>query len=199
MVSAALTCCAVYGTGVRDSLFLDGTWTAVTETGVSHEVVLPGTADENRLGTRNPDTSCTSGLTRLYPFEGVVTYTKSVRIPRSFSGKRLRLVLERTKPSVLRVDGDSIGSFGHILINHSGLHRRFCRYKCIHFCQLDLKCITCRNPQFACLERIDADQLERRNRADVHRGKRFGVHFFNEDLSGRGGRKCRCVHESGFK
>ncbi len=118
MVSAALTCCAAYGTGVRDSLFLDGTWTAVTETGVSHEVVLPGTADENRLGTRNPDTSCTSGLTRLYPFEGVVTYTKSVRIPRSFSGKRLRLVLERTKPSVLRVDGDSIGSFGHILSPH---------------------------------------------------------------------------------
>ena len=118
IVSAALMCCAVYGTGVRDSLFLGGTWTAVTENVVFREVVLPGSADENRLGTRNSDTSCTSGLTRLWPFEGVVTYTKSVRIPRSFSGKRLRLVLERTKPSVLLVDGDSIGSFGHILSPH---------------------------------------------------------------------------------
>ena len=118
IVSAVLTCCAAYGAGVRDSLFLDGTWTAMTEDGVCREVVLPGTADENRLGPENTDTSCTSGLTRLYPFEGVVTYTRNVRIPRSFSGKRLRLVLERTKPSVLRVDGDSTGSFGHILTPH---------------------------------------------------------------------------------
>ena len=118
IVSAVLTCCAAYGAGVRDSLFLDGTWTAMTEDGVCREVVLPGTADENRLGPENTDTSCTSGLTRLYPFEGVVIYTRNVRIPRTFSGKRLRLVLERTKPSVLRVDGDSTGSFGHILTPH---------------------------------------------------------------------------------
>ena len=118
--AAVLASCAVCGAGVRDSLPLDGKWTALAEiqadgTVACREVMLPGTTDENRLGKRNTDTMKTSGLTRLYPFEGRVTYTKTVRIPRSFSGKKLRLVLERTKPSVLYVDGDSIGSCGNIL------------------------------------------------------------------------------------
>ena len=121
-VAAVLACCAVCGAGVRDSLFLDGTWNAVPvlsqasgQSAECREVHLPGTADENRLGERNADTSVTSALTRLYPFEGKAVYSRTVRIPRSFSGKRLRLVLERTKPSVLYVDGDSIGSLGNIL------------------------------------------------------------------------------------
>lgn len=121
-VAAVLAYCTLCGAGVRDSLFLDGAWNAETvQSGASgqalacREVYLPGTADENRLGERNTDTLMTSALTRLYPFEGKAVYSRTVRIPSSFSEKRLRLVLERTKPSVLYVDGDSIGSLGNIL------------------------------------------------------------------------------------
>lgn len=137
---AVLANCALCGAGVRDSLFIDGEWTAsavsanaetavVTEAaGVAEDavnasggvvtgsrVILPGSADENRLGARNPDTLNTSGLTRLYPFEGRAVYSRKVRIPRSFAHRRLRLVLERTKPSTLYVDGDSVGTLGNIL------------------------------------------------------------------------------------
>ena len=129
---AVLANCALCGAGGRDSLFIDGEWTASavpsdTEKAVGYavnasdgvvdgrRVLLPGSADENRLGARNPDTLNTSGLTRLCPFEGRAVYSRKVRIPRSFAHRRLRLVLERTKPSTLYVDGDSIGTLGNIL------------------------------------------------------------------------------------
>ena len=124
--------CALCGAGGRDSLFIDGEWTACavpsdTEKAVGYavnasdgvvdgrRVLLPGSADENRLGARNPDTLNTSGLTRLCPFEGRAVYSRKVRIPRSFAHRRLRLVLERTKPSTLYVDEDSVGTLGNIL------------------------------------------------------------------------------------
>ena len=79
---------------------------------------LPGTTDENRLGDGRHSTQTTSQLTRLYPYSGQVTYERDVVVPASWSGKRLRLVMERTKPSTLWVDGDSIGSHGHIYAPH---------------------------------------------------------------------------------
>lgn len=39
-------------------------------------------------------------------------------IPVSWSGKKIRLIMERTKPSTLWIDGDSIGSYGHIYAPH---------------------------------------------------------------------------------
>ena len=73
---------------------------------------LPGTTDESHLGPGNTDTSSTACLTRLFPYRGVVAYTRTVDIPASCCGDdcRLALVMERTKPSTLFVDGDSIGS-----------------------------------------------------------------------------------------
>lgn len=79
---------------------------------------LPGTTDENRLGPGCTDTSATHQLTRRYPFAGSVEYTRRVTIPDSFAGRRLRLFIERTKPSTLRIDGDSIGSCGHLYAPH---------------------------------------------------------------------------------
>lgn len=99
--------------GQRATLDLSGTWT--TPIG---ECRLPGTTDESHLGEYGLDTAVTSRPGRLYTYSGTLVYERKVKIPRSFSGKSLRLVMERTKPSTLWVDGDSIGSFGHIYAPH---------------------------------------------------------------------------------
>lgn len=79
---------------------------------------LPGTTDENKLGDEIHPTNVTFQLTRLFPYSGKVYYAKDVIIPTSMSDKRLALVMERTKPSTLWIDGDSIGSIGHIYAPH---------------------------------------------------------------------------------
>lgn len=94
----------------REFIPLAGTWQ--TELG---GVGLPGTIDESRLAPRNTDTLNTSRLTRLHPYEGKVTYTREVEIPASSAHKEWRLIMERTKPSVLRIDGDSMGTSSLIL------------------------------------------------------------------------------------
>lgn len=82
------------------------------------DCVLPGTTDENHLGSGQHPTNVTTQLTRLYPFVGVVEYERTVQITKAMSRKSLSLHLERTKPSTLWVDGDSIGSFGHLFSPH---------------------------------------------------------------------------------
>lgn len=111
---AVLSSTVLYGaTGGRDSLFLDGVWNSSLG-----PCMLPGTTDGNSLGHRNLCGKITSGLTRLYPYEGRVTYTRTVDIPEDFSGKRLSLVLERTKPVELQVDGKYTGRLDHLLTPH---------------------------------------------------------------------------------
>lgn len=97
----------------RSRVDLQGLWS--TQLG---NCQLPGTTDESKLGDGRHPTNVTSQLTRLFPYSGKVTYTKEVTIPRSMSAKRLTLVMERTKPSTLWIDGDSIGSLGHIYSPH---------------------------------------------------------------------------------
>lgn len=97
----------------RAYIDLSGTWNSSLG-----ECLLPGTTDENRLGTGDHPTDVTTQLTRLFPYEGVVTYTREVEIPADFADKRLTLIMERTKPSTLFVDGDSIGHFGHLYAPH---------------------------------------------------------------------------------
>ena len=45
-------------------------------------------------------------------------YEKDVEIPVQMEGKRLILFMERTKPSTLWIDGDSVGTLGHIYAPH---------------------------------------------------------------------------------
>jgi len=97
----------------RSRMELQGIWS--TQLG---NCQLPGTTDENKLGDGKHPTNVTSQLTRLFPYSGKVIYTKEVTIPRSMSGKRLVLFMERTKPSTLWIDGDSIGSIGYIYSPH---------------------------------------------------------------------------------
>jgi hypothetical protein len=97
----------------RERIDLSGMW--MSEKGV---VKLPGTMDESRLPRRNTDTTSTSNLTRLYPYLGVATYKKEIIIPPSFTGKHIILFMERTKPSTVWIDGDSVASQSHIQVPH---------------------------------------------------------------------------------
>ncbi len=82
------------------------------------ECRLPGTTDESRLGGGVHPTDVTTQLTRLFPYSGVVTYERDVEIPESMVGKSVRLVMERTKPSTVWMDGDSIGSSNRLYAPH---------------------------------------------------------------------------------
>lgn len=97
----------------RESLDLSGQWHSSLG-----ECQLPGTTDENRLGGGNHATDVTTQLTRLYPYSGKVVYEREVDIPASMQGQRLTLYMERTKPSTLWVDGDSIGSICQLYAPH---------------------------------------------------------------------------------
>lgn len=109
----ALPLAAQTYTEERGLLDLSGEWNSSLGT-----CRLPGTTDENRLGDGKHPTHVTTQLTRLYPYRGKVAYERTVTLPASFSGKKLFLVMERTKPSTLWVDGDSIGSRGNIYAPH---------------------------------------------------------------------------------
>lgn len=98
---------------LREQISLAGEWSS--SLGVCN---LPGTTDENCLGSGQHDTTVTYQLTRLYPYSGKVTYTREIIIPESFKKKKLYLEMERTKPSTLWVDGDSIGALGHLYAPH---------------------------------------------------------------------------------
>ena len=98
----------------RSRINLSGEW----KTGLG-TCVLPGTTDENRLGQKQTDTSETGRLSRIYPFSGKLEYEKDITVPENFAeGKRLRLVMERTKPTTLRIDGKSIGKRNSLLTPH---------------------------------------------------------------------------------
>lgn len=97
----------------RKRIDLSGKW----DTNLG-KCVLPGTTDENRLGTRNTDTTCTSQLTREYSYRGKVEYTKSIDIPDEFTEGTLCLHMERTKCSTLIVDKDTVGHINQLYAPH---------------------------------------------------------------------------------
>lgn len=99
---------------IRQRVDLAGVWQSSLG-----ECTLPGSTDENRLGSGEHPTDITSRLTRKYPYQGVVEYTRQIQIPSSMADCRLTLYMERTKPSTLFIDGDSISSQGHIYAPHS--------------------------------------------------------------------------------
>ncbi len=111
---------------VRDVVSLDGKWDFAldsvgsgdqiysTSTSFDDWVVLPGTTDTNRKGSRNVNSTETTYLTRKYSYRGKAWYSKVVEIPKSWSSKRIELELERTKPSVVYVDGKRVGSSDNI-------------------------------------------------------------------------------------
>ena len=110
---ATMLCALCAQAQERAFLSLSGTWESSLGT-----CRLPGTTDENQLGNPAQAPYVTSQLTRLHSYSGQVIYERDFTLPEGFAGKKLRLIMERTKPSTLWIDGDSIGSLTHLYAPH---------------------------------------------------------------------------------
>ncbi len=80
----------------------------------SDAVTLPGTTDTNKKGILNTTKTETTHLSRVYKYVGKAWYKKEVFIPQSWAGKSISLTLERTKPSQVWIDGQSVGTNDNI-------------------------------------------------------------------------------------
>ena len=77
-------------------------------------ITLPGTTDTNNKGTSNTNKEVTSRLSRLFYYVGKAWYKKEVFIPKEWEYKNISLVLERTKPTRIWVDGKEAGKNDNI-------------------------------------------------------------------------------------
>ena len=106
----------------RSRIPLEGNWGLQLDTagaGIAQEwltksctdsLILPGTTDMGKKGTYNTDMTLTTSLSREYVFEGKALYTKQVDIPEEWDGTSVRLVMERTKPTTIWIDGKEVGA-----------------------------------------------------------------------------------------
>lgn len=97
-----------------DTLSLAGNWLyqligAPSEIPGEGVIFLPNTLDNAKKSIYTPPGVNTSHFRREYSFIGDAIYTKDVKIPDHWEGKNIFLELERTKPSVLSIDGKIIG------------------------------------------------------------------------------------------
>ncbi len=77
-------------------------------------IVLPGTTDENRKGTRSEAWE-TDHLTRVFPYIGAAWYQREINVP---ANRRVSLFLERTKTSRLWVDQNYVGTEASLVAPH---------------------------------------------------------------------------------
>ena len=106
----------------RSRISLEGNWGLQLDTagtGIAPDwltksctdsLFLSGTTDMGKMGTYNTDMTLTTGLSREYVFEGKALYTKQIRIPEEWDGTSVRLVMERTKPTTIWIDGKEVGA-----------------------------------------------------------------------------------------
>ena len=106
----------------RSRISLEGNWGLQLDTagtGIAPDwltksctdsLFLPGTTDMGKKGTYNTDMTLTTSLSREYVFEGKALYTKQVDIPEEWDGTSVRLVMERTKPTTIWIDGKEVGA-----------------------------------------------------------------------------------------
>lgn len=106
----------------RSRISLEGNWGLQLDTagtGIAPDwltksctdsLFLPGTTDMGKMGTYNTDMTLTTGLSREYVFEGKALYTKQIRIPEEWDGTSVCLVMERTKPTTIWIDGKEVGA-----------------------------------------------------------------------------------------
>lgn len=99
----------------RDTLNLSGQWNywlhgapdSIASEGV---LTLPGTLDTNGVGIPVAKSDNTSQLSRRVTFTGDVSYSREVDIPADWSGKDIELYIERSRPSLIIVDGKHFGN-----------------------------------------------------------------------------------------
>ena len=101
---------------------LSGTWqfaldrqgTIKADDAMTEMVQLPGTTDTNKKGDFIGKTEETTHLSRLYAYKGRAWYRRTVEVPAKWKGKPVYLMLERTKPSEIYVDGKLVGTSNDI-------------------------------------------------------------------------------------
>lgn len=126
-VLAATVCCVAAQSGAAtvwkgpQAVSLAGTWRfALDPEGVGLEqrwfartlddtIRLPGTTDENHKGLKK-DEQCIDRLSRVWYWKGPAWYQRVVRIPRAWQGRRITLLLERSKTTQVWVDQTYCGA-----------------------------------------------------------------------------------------
>lgn len=113
-----------FSVDMRDLIVLSGNWAMELDTAgigiaekwytdfysFSDSMYLPGTTDTNQKGFYNLKTNETTHLTRTYAYTGKAWYKKQVEIPDDWQNKHIKMVLERTKPTHVWVDGEIAGA-----------------------------------------------------------------------------------------
>lgn len=77
-------------------------------------VSLPGTTDTNRKGYLNTNMDETTHLSRVYSYVGKAWYKRQIDVPEQWKDKTIRMVLERTKPTMVWIDGQKVGANDNI-------------------------------------------------------------------------------------
>ena len=106
----------------NDCIDLSGTWQFCLDRNgkvnptdrMTETIMLPGTTDTNRKGDPIVWKGETTHLSRPYSYKGRAWYRKEVEVPAEWSGKKIYLTLERTKPSQVYIDGVLAGEAKNI-------------------------------------------------------------------------------------
>ncbi len=109
--------CVSSQTTCRSRISLDGQWqfsldpsgTLTAGSALSDNVMLPGTTDTNGKGNTPSNLNETTHLTRLHSYVGKAWYRREVTIPQDWKKRQVVMVLERTKPCKVYVDGIMAG------------------------------------------------------------------------------------------
>ena len=108
----------------RETIDLAGQWlfaldrdgNMTPQTPLAETVTLPGTTDTNRKGDPLVKKDETTHLSRLFSYIGRAWYRREVTIPKQWKDKRVTLLLERTKPAEVYVDGRKAGTNDRISV-----------------------------------------------------------------------------------
>ncbi len=96
----------------------DGITRELHKNTLTDRIRLPGTTDEAAKGPKNTSTGETRRLTRMNPYSGAAWYQRDLDIPEEWKGKRLTLLLERTKRSRVWLDGRAVGEQVSLAVPH---------------------------------------------------------------------------------
>lgn len=127
VAGVCFSCTQTLPADTRERIALSGKWGVMLDTtrvgftaaasieAIPDSLSLPGTTDIGKKGTYNTKVDETFALSREYTFEGKALYVKNVVIPENWNGSSIRLVMERTKPTTLWIDGKEAGSNDDIM------------------------------------------------------------------------------------
>ena len=82
-------------------------------------ITLPGSIDEAKLGTPNPNKPTLDGLYQPFRYEGPAWYQRDIELPRAWVGKQVSLFLERTHwDTAVWIDNHFAGTQDSLIAPH---------------------------------------------------------------------------------